>query len=98
MDHAGRVAEAADETWGDDHVVGGQFVDGGLAQAEPGGIDAAAENVEDVLHAGLAVGGQAPQVGAADHHGAGPERDGLDDVAAPADAAVKDDLNVVADR
>ena len=30
-------------------------------------VDPAAEEVEDVLHAGLAVGGQAPQVGPADH-------------------------------
>ena len=47
---------------------------------------------------GLAVGGEAPEVGAADHHRAGAEGERLDDVAAAADAAVHDDLDLVADR
>ena len=48
---------------------------------EQRGVDAAAQDVQDVLHAGLAVGGEPPQVGAADHHRAGAERHRLDDVA-----------------
>ena len=47
---------------------------------------------------GLAVGGEAPEVGAADHHGPGAERERLDDVAAAPDAAVEQDLDLVADR
>ena len=68
-----------------------------VTQAEDRGIEPAAQNVQDVLDAGLAVGRQAPQVGAADHHCAGAERDRLHDVAAAADAAVQQDLDVVAD-
>ena len=36
-------------------------------EAEQGGVDAAAQHVEDVLDTRLAVGGETPQVGAADH-------------------------------
>ena len=49
---------------------------------------------QDVLDAGLAVGGQAPQVRAPDHHRAGAERERLDDVAAAPDAAVEQDLDL----
>ena len=57
-----------------------------------------AQDLEHVGDAGLAVGGQAPEVGAADHHRAGAERERLDDVAAAADAAVEQDLDLAADR
>ena len=63
--------------------------DRGVAEAEQRGVDAAAQDVEHVLDARLAVGGEAPQVGAADHHRPGAERERLDDVAAAADAAVE---------
>ena len=61
-------------------------------------VDAVAHQVEHVLDAGLAVGGEAPEVGAADHHGPGAERQRLHDVAAAADAAVEQHLDLVADR
>ncbi len=72
--------------------------DAGLAQPEQAGVDAAAQDVEDVLDAGLAVDGEAPQVGPADHHRLGPEGDGLHDVGAAPDAAVEHDLDLVAHR
>jgi probable phosphoglycerate mutase len=68
-----------------------------VAQTGNRGIDAAAQDVEYVLHAGLAVGGKSPQVGAADHDGAGTEREGCDDVTAvDAIAAGQDGTAVVA--
>lgn len=59
-------------------------MDGGLAQAHQRRVDTAAEDVENVLHAGLSVDRQAPQIGATNHHGPGAQRDGFDDVAAAA--------------
>ena len=81
-----------------DHVVGRQVVDRRAPEPEQRRVDAAAQDVEHVLDAGLAVGGQPPQVRAADHHRAGAERERLDDVAAAPDAAVEQDLDLVADR
>ena len=49
-------------------------VDGGVPEPEQRRLDAAAQDVEHVLDAGLPVGGQAPQRGAADHDGLGAER------------------------
>ena len=68
-----------------------------LAEPEHGRVDAVAEHVEHVLDAGLTADGQRPQRGPPDHHGLGAERHRLDDVAAPPDAAVHDDLDLVAD-
>ena len=65
--------------------------------AQDGGIDSAAQDVEDVLHACLSAGGQTPQGCAADHHGACAQCDGFDDVAAASDPAVQQDFNVVTD-
>ena len=59
-------------------------------QPEQRRVDAAAQDVEDVLDPGLAVGGQAPQVGAPDQHRPGAERERLDDVGAAPDAAVEE--------
>ena len=75
-----------------------EIVDRGVPEAEQRGVDPAAQDVEHVLHAGLAVGRQAPEVRPADHHRAGAERQRLDDVAAAPDAAVEHDLDLVADR
>jgi hypothetical protein len=69
-----------------------------MPEAEQGGVDAAAENVENVLDARLAIGREPPEIGASDHHGAGTERQRLDDVAAAPDATVEDDLDLVSDR
>src|SRR5262249_35673004 len=62
------LMQAAAEFGGDDDVVRGQLVDRGPAEREQGRVDAATQHVEDVLDARGAVGGQPPQVGAADHH------------------------------
>ena len=70
---------------------------GGETETSQPGVDTAAEDIEDVLHACLAVGGQAPQIRPSDKYGAGAESERLDDVGAAADAAVQDDLYVVAD-
>src|SRR5690606_40206346 len=64
---AGSGAGGAEETFRDDEVFAGELVDRGLAQPQQRGVDAAAQDVEDVPHPGLPVGGQSPQVGAADH-------------------------------
>ena len=93
----GRGAEAAGEAGRDEDVGGGQLAHRAAPEAEEGGVDPVAEDVEDVLHARLTVGGQAPQVGPADHPRPGAEGQGLDDVAvALADclAAATDDVLV----
>jgi hypothetical protein len=38
-----------------------------VSEAKEGGVDAVAEDVEDVFDAGLSVGGQSPELGASDH-------------------------------
>src|SRR6476659_8353145 len=68
-------------------------MDGGAAEPEQCRVDAAAQDVEHILYAGLPVGRQAPQVGAADHDRPGPQRDRLDDVTA---AAVPGSTRIVA--
>ena len=93
----GARAPGAVEAVGD-HQVGGEVVDGGLAHAEDRGVEAVAEDVEDVLDAGLAVGAQAPQVGAPDHHRACPEGQRLGDVGAATYATVEEHLDLVARR
>lgn len=44
-----------------DEIIGGQVVDAGVAQPGDGGVETAAQDVRDVLHPGLPVGGQAPR-------------------------------------
>ena len=96
-EHGGVVTEAADELGRDHDVARGQLVDRGMPQAEQHRIDPAAQDVQHVLDARLAVGRQAPQIGAPDHDGPGAQGQGLDDVAAAADTAVEHDLDAVAD-
>jgi hypothetical protein len=71
-----------------------------LARPSPsrGRLDSRAHDVEHVLDARLAGGGESPQVGAPDHHRLGSQRQGLDHVAAAPDAAVEQHLDVVANR
>src|SRR5215472_14355329 len=54
------AAEAAGEAGGDHQVIRVELGDRGMPQAEQGRVKAAAEQVEDVLHTGLAVGSEAP--------------------------------------
>ncbi len=61
----------------DGEHVRSQVVDRGQPHAQQSGVDAAAQDVQDVLHPRLAVGGQPPQVGAADHHRAGAQGEAL---------------------
>ena len=77
---------------------GDELGDRGAAEAEQRRVDPGAEDLQHVRDAGLAVRGQAPEVGAADHHRAGAERERLDHVAAAAHAAVEHHLDLVADR
>ena len=88
-----RDAESAREAIGNHDVGGAQLADRRTPETEQRGVDPAAEDVEHVLHAGLSVGREPPQVGAPDHHGARAEGDRFDDVAAPPDAAVEHDLD-----
>jgi acetoacetyl-CoA synthetase len=81
----------------DDQVGGRQVGDRGAAQGEHRGVDAAAQDIEHVADACLAVRREPPQVGASDQHRAGSQRQCLDDIAAPADAAVEQDFDLVAD-
>ena len=57
-----------------------------------------AEDVDGAGDAGVAAGGEAVGVGAADQDRAGAEAERLDDVAAAADAAVHEDLDAAVDR
>jgi alpha-1,2-mannosyltransferase len=56
------------------------------------------EQRHDLVHAALPAGAEAVQEGPAGHAGPRAERDGLEDVAAAADAAVADDLDPVPHR
>ncbi len=69
-----------------------------MAESEDGGVDAAAQDVEDVLDPSLAIGGETPEVGAADHDGAGAERERLGDIAAAPDSAVEEHFDLSTDR
>src|SRR3546814_7800632 len=86
---AGGDAEAV----GHDDVLGGEIGERCLAQAEHRGVDTAAEDVEHVLHARLPVGGQTPEVGPAEHDGAGTERHRLPDIGAAADAPARSEAH-----
>ncbi len=72
-------------------------MDAGAAEPEQRRVDAAAQDVEDVFHAGLAIRGQAPQVRAADQHRPRAQRERLDHVAATPYAAIEQHLDLVAD-
>src|SRR5579875_2703695 len=72
------LLEAAGEAVGDDDVAGNEIAGGRAAEGEQGGVDAAAQDVEDVLHPGGTARCQAPQVGAADHHRLRAEGERLD--------------------
>jgi mycofactocin system glycosyltransferase len=96
--YPGSLVQAAAEFGRDDDVVGGHVVDRGPAEREQGGVDTAAEHVEDVLHARGSVGGEPPQVGPADHDRPGTEGQRLDHVAAAPDAAVQQHLDLAAHR
>src|SRR6266508_5859431 len=91
-------AERPGETGRDDDVIRCQLLDRGAPETEQGRVDTGSEQVEHVLNPGLAVGRKAPQIGASDHHGPGPERHRLDHVATAAYAAVEDDLDLSAHR
>src|SRR3954470_626183 len=93
---AGSARGLAGEVRRDDEVLGHEVVHRRPAQPHEPRAQAAAQDLEDVLHAGLAGGGEAPEGGPGDRDGAGAERERLDDVAAAADAAVQDDLDVPA--
>src|SRR5262245_47495607 len=56
-----------------------------------GRLELVAQNVDDALHSRRAVDGQAPQIGTPDQDRAGAERDRLDDVRPPANAAVEEE-------
>ena len=57
-----------------------------------------AEHPEHSLDAVLSEGGESPQVGAPDQHRVGAERERLEDVQSPSDAAVHDDGDPSSDR
>ena len=54
-----------------------ELVDRRAAEPEQGRVDATAEDVEHVLNTGLAVGGEAPQIGPADHRARAPSASAL---------------------
>src|ERR1700690_2043095 len=56
--------ESRSEAFGDGEVPRREFFDGANSESEQRRVDAAAEDVEDVLDSSLAVGGEAPQIGA----------------------------------
>src|SRR4051794_16701424 len=63
------VAEAALEARRQHEVVAAQLVRRLVAEPDERRAEAVAHQVEHVLHAGLSVRGEPPQVGPADHHG-----------------------------
>jgi hypothetical protein len=69
-----------------------------VAQPQDGGIDAAAKDVQDILHARLTVGPEATEVVPTDHDGAGTEGDRLDGVAAATRCTVQEHLDLAPDR
>src|SRR5258708_6291790 len=79
------------------YVGGFEGGDGGAAEEAKGAFDVGAENFEGAGHAGVAGGGQAVGVGAADEDGAGTEADGFYDVAAAADSAIHQDFCAAVD-
>jgi hypothetical protein len=63
------AAGAAGEARRDHQVAGREFGDRGVPESEQAGVDAGAQQVEDVFHARLPVRPEAPQVGPSDHDG-----------------------------
>ena len=74
--------------WGCVYVGGVEGGDGGAAEEAEGAFNVGAEDFEGADDAGIAGGGQAVGVGAADEDCAGAEADGFYDVSAATDAAV----------
>src|SRR5687767_12201466 len=74
------------------------LVDPGRAAEPDQREELAPDQLEVPDHAGLAAGREPPRNGAAQEHGARPERQGLHDVAAAPDAAVEIDLDLAIDR
>ena len=69
-----------------------------MPEAEHRGVETAAQQVEDVLDAGLAIRREPPEVRAADHDRPRAEGERLRDIAAAPDAAIEQHLDLVADR
>ena len=67
-----------------------------MAETQHGRIQAHAEEVQNVFNAGLAVGTEAPEVSSAYHHGAGSQCKRLGHIATAANAAIEQNLNLVA--
>ena len=72
--------------------LGPRLLDVGLAAEGHAAFDLGAQELDDAVDAVGAVDGEAPEKGAADADGAGAEGQGLDDVAAAADAGIDVDL------
>jgi hypothetical protein len=79
------------------YVGGVEGGDGGAAEEAEGAFDVGVEDFESAEDAGVAGGGQAVGVGAADEDGAGAEADGFDDVGAAADAPVHKNFGAAVD-
>jgi hypothetical protein len=67
------VSQVPDKAFGDKHVLTAQAMDALPVQGEQSGVDAVAQDVEDVFHPDLAVGRQASQAGVSDEDRAGAE-------------------------
>ena len=80
----------------DDQVVRPELGDRPDREPPQRRVDATAQHVEDVLDTGLAVGGQPPQIGAADQHRLRAQRERLDDIGAAAYASVHHHVDLVA--
>ena len=55
-----------------------------------------AQDVQDVLDTGLAIGREAPKIRPADHHGFGAEGQCLNDIGSATDTAIHDHLHIIA--
>lgn len=82
----------------DKNVRGRELLEAAATKALESRVHARSQDVEDVLHSVLAVGRQAPERGATDHHGTCAERDGLHHIASASDSPIEDDVQVVAHR
>src|SRR5579863_8565891 len=71
--------------------------DGGAAEKAEGAFDVGAKDLDGVGDAGLAGGGHAVSISAADEDGALSEAEGFDDIAAATNAAVEEDFGLMAD-
>src|SRR3954468_21625976 len=76
----------------------GQLVNAADSEEGHGPFHVEPEPLQDPVDAALTGRAQRIQIGAAGHDRRGARGDGLDDVTAPADATVTDDLRTTADR